>query len=79
MNKINRQSLLDLIGISHRLENYPEAYIRDVQAAALKDPKGAVEMFPAMFAVLDEHRIAYSEHDGKIFFPAIVSRLLKGA
>lgn len=79
MNKINRQSLLDLIAISHRLENYPEEHIRDVQAAALKDPKGAVEMFPVMFAVLDEHRIAYSEHDGKIFFPPVVSRLLKGA
>lgn len=79
MNKINRQSLLDLIAISHRLENYPEEHIRDVQAAALQDPRGAVEMFPAMFAVLDEHRIVYSEHDGKIFFPPVVSRLLKGA
>lgn len=79
MNKINRQSLLDLIAVSHRLENYPEDHIRDVQAAALKDPKGAVEMFPAMFAVLDDHRIAYSEHDGKIFFPPVVTRLLKGA
>lgn len=79
MNKINRQSLLDLIAISHRLENYPEEHIRDVQAAALKDPRGAVEMFPAMFAVLDDHRIAYSQHDGKIFFPPVVSRLLKGA
>lgn len=79
MNKVNRQSLLDLIAISHRLENYPESHIRDVQAAALKDPKGAVEMFAAMFAVLDDHRIAYSEHDGKINFPPLVTKMLKGA
>jgi hypothetical protein len=78
MNKINRQSLLDLITISHRLEGYSKKDIQEIQNHALRDPRGAVEMFSGMFAVLDDHQIPYRYEDGKIQFSPLVTRLLKG-
>jgi len=78
MNKINRQSLLDLIAVSHQLEGYSKKDIQEIQNHALRDPRGAVEMFSGMFAVLDDHQIPYRYEDGKIAFSALATRLLKG-
>lgn len=77
MNKINRQSLLTLLTIAHRLEDYFEFETAKIRAAAEKNPREAASFIPTWLAVLDDHSVPYRWTDDGLTFGTITTHTMR--